>query len=142
METRRYRIFFWQKFVPLPGLLVLGGLLAVSPIAESWSRGTWYGIAGAVGLLVAVYLANAWAKSGVLVEQQRVTLHVPGGLQTIDHDDIIKVARHGRWRVRLCVDAGLPDRHRHISMDIWDAAGFVAALEQRTRATSALSRAA
>lgn len=134
MQTQRYRIFFWQKFVPLPGLAVLGALLAVSPIAGGWSREVWYAM-GAVALLaVAAYLANAWAKSTVLLDEHGITLHLPGGRTTIPYKDVIKVKVHGRWRVRLCIDAGLPGRHRHVSMDIWRAADFAGEVERRAAA--------
>ncbi|HXK34227.1 MAG TPA: hypothetical protein VNM91_09465 [Dehalococcoidia bacterium] len=131
METERFRIFFWQKFVPLPGLVVLGALLTVSPVADGWPRATWYAVVAVAIVAVAGYLANAWATSAVLLDERGITLHLPGGLTTIGYADLIRATRHGRWRVRLCVDAGLADRHRHVSMDIWDAAGFIAELERR-----------
>lgn len=134
METKRFRIFFWQKFVPLPGLVVLGALLAASPVADGWSRATWYAVGSVLLVAFAAYLANAWAKSAVRLDERGITLHLPGGLTTIGYADVIKAKLHGRWRVRLCVDAGLPDRHRHVSMDIWDAAGFVDELECRAAA--------
>lgn len=124
----RFRIFFWQKLVPLIVLPVFVGFFALSPATSGWSRRTWL-VAGAVlAVAVALYLFNVWRKSVVLLDADGLTIYGADGLETWRYFDLLKVRRFGEYRVRMCFDVGLSDQHMHVTLDVFGADAFVAAL--------------
>src|SRR5438552_2186313 len=103
-DRRHFRVFFWQKFIPLFPLPVLAGFLAISPLTEGWSRAAWMLAAGLLVLAVATYLASAWIKSDVVLADDGLTLHGTGGRQTWPIEKLLKVRQIGKYRVRMCFD--------------------------------------
>ncbi len=125
---RVFRIFFWQKFVPLTALPVFALLLAISPIVDGWSRTAWI-IAGALtASAVAMYLLRAWLRADVVLDEDGMTYFGTGGRQTWPHAKLLKVKQIGKYRVRMCYDPDLPDKHMHISFDLFHSDDFTDAL--------------
>jgi hypothetical protein len=123
-----FRIFFWQKVVPLLALPVLGGFIAISPVVDGWSQTTWL-IAGSVivaGILT--YLAVHWQRSAVILDQGGMRFYGVGGWQTWPHEKLLKIKLVGKFRARMCYDPGIENKHMHITFDLFDSRGFEDAL--------------
>jgi hypothetical protein len=136
MEPERYRIFIWQKVVPLIGVPVFAALLLIWPVTQSWSRGMWIALAVAGGAVIVLHLATAWRHSLVRLDDDGVTLNHGGIDQTWPWDKITGLRQFGAYRVRLCVEAGGQNGHTHISVDMWHADAFCEAIfEWREHAT-------
>jgi hypothetical protein len=131
METLRFRILLWQKIVPLLALPVFGLFFVVSPVTEGWSRTAWYVAGGAVGAAVAVYLWLAWRVSSVQLDDVGLTLSGSSGRETWPYEKLIKVKQTGAFRVRMCFDPDIPDKHMHITFDLVDSNRFVDTLLDR-----------
>jgi signal transduction histidine kinase len=127
-ERRTFRIFFWQKFVPLTALPFFALLLAVSPIDDEWSRTGWIAAGALTAAIVGVYLLSAWLRSGVILNEEGLMYHAADGRQTWPHDKLLKVKLIGNFRVRMCYDPGIPDKHMHISFDLIHPGDFINAL--------------
>jgi hypothetical protein len=125
MEPERFRLFFWQKFIPLLALPILGFMAALSPAVQSWGPTGWTIAGVVVGLAIAAYLANAWLRSLVSLDAEGLTL--PGG-DVYPHAKLLKVKQMGQYRARMCYDPDIPDKHMHVTLDLVDADGFVDAL--------------
>lgn len=123
-----FRIMFWQKLVPLLALPVLAGFIAVSPVVDGWSRTMWVTAAGLVASAVLAYLALHWLRSGVTLDEDGLTFFSSGRWQTWPHEKLLKVKLIGKFRARMCYDPGIPDKHMHISLDLFDPVAFEAAL--------------
>ena len=109
-DTARFRIFFWQKVIPLLALPVFAVFVIASPLTDGWST-TAGTISGAiVGLALALYLLNAWRRAAVRLDGQGLTLYLVEGLQTWPYEKLLKVKQIGRYRVRMCFDPDVPDR--------------------------------
>ena len=91
-DRRHFRVFFWQKFIPLFPLPVLAGFLAISPLTEGWSGTAWTLAAALLVLAVATYLASAWIKSDVVLADDGLTLYGTGGRQTWPVEKLLKVS--------------------------------------------------
>jgi hypothetical protein len=130
-ENARFRIFFWQKLTPLLTLPVFALFVVVSPLTDGWGRTTWWLLGGAAGTLVALYLLNAWRRASVRLDHDGLTLYLVEGLQTWPYAKLLKVKQIGRYRVRMCFDPDVPDRHMHISIDLLDSDRFVEELLDR-----------
>lgn len=128
MEPEKFRIYFWQKVAPLFVLPVFGGMLALTPWGRGWPIEVWYGIGGVAGALVVVYLVVSWVKSVVVLDERGLTVRTGEGVQTWPYEKLIKVKQIGKYRVRMCWDPGIVDQHLHMSIDLWNADGFVDAL--------------
>lgn len=129
MGRERFRIFIWQKVVPLAGVPVFVLLLTIWPVTGSWSRAQWTAVAVAGGLAIGAYLLSAWRRATVTLDEEGVTLFHEGTVQTWPWEKLLGVRQYGRYRVRLCVDAGGPAAHQHISVDMWRADAFADALD-------------
>jgi hypothetical protein len=126
-----FRILFWQKFAPLFALPVFALVLRFSPITAGWSRTGWEIAGVVVGLAVAAYLLDAWLKSDVRLDDAGVTLYLGRQKETWPYEKLLKVKQIGGYRVRMCFDPDIPDKHMHISVDLFDSNGFVDALLDR-----------
>jgi hypothetical protein len=127
-ERRQFWIFFWQKFVPLLALPVLGLFVAISPVVDGWSQTMWVIAAALVGSAIATYLFKAWLNSAVTLDEQGMTYIGGGKPVTWPHEKLINVKQAGKYRVRMCYDSGTPGLHMHITFDLFDADGFTDAL--------------
>ena len=123
-----FRIFFWQKVVPLLALPVLAGFVAFSPVVDGWSQTMWIIAAALVGGAVLAYLALHWLRSGITLDKDGLTFFSTGRWQTWPHEKLLKVKLIGKFRARMCYDPGIPDKHMHISFDLFDSTGFRDAL--------------
>jgi hypothetical protein len=112
-------------------LPVFAMFVVVSPLTADWGRTAWTAAGALVGLGVAAYLANVWRTSGVQLDNAGVSLHLPGGRQTWPYDKLLKVTQIGRYRVKMCFDPGIPDKHMHIKVDLVSSDRFVDALLDR-----------
>ncbi|HLB24645.1 MAG TPA: hypothetical protein VJP07_11170 [Dehalococcoidia bacterium] len=128
MERRTFRIFFWQKFVPLSALPVFALLLAISPIVDGWSLTAWIAAGVLAALAVGAYLLQAWLRSPVVLDEDGLTFRGSDGRQTWKHEKLLKVKQIGKYRVRMCYDPGIPDKHMHVTFDLFDSDGFTDAL--------------
>jgi len=126
-----FRIFFWQKFAPLFALPVFALILWFSPITAGWDRTGWEIAGGVVGLAIAAYLLDAWLKSDVRLDDAGVTLYFGRRKETWPYEKLLKVKQIGQYRVRMCFDPDIPDKHMHISVDLFNSNGFVDALLDR-----------
>lgn len=124
VEPRTFRIFFWQKVVPLLALPVLAGFIAVSPVVDGWSRTMWIIAAVLVGLAVLTYLAINWLRAAVTLDEDGLRFYGVGGWQQWPHDKLLKIKTIGRFRARMCYDPGIKDKHMHITFDLFDLHGF------------------
>ncbi len=132
METVRFRILLWQKIVPLLALPVFGLFFFVSPVTEGWSRTGWYVAGGVVAVAIAVYLWMAWRTSSVELNDTGLTLWGPsGGRETWPYEKLLKVKQTGAFRVRMCFDPDILDKHMHITFDLVDSNRFVDLLLDR-----------
>jgi hypothetical protein len=131
-QTEHFRMFFWQKFIPLLALPVLAAPLAVSPLTDGWALTTW-AVAGAlVAAGVGVYLVNVWRKSDVVLDDGGMTLYIDNRREVWPYGKLIGVKQVGQYRVRMCYDVDRDDgQHLHISVDFWDSDGFTDALLDR-----------
>lgn len=141
MDTLHFRIFFWQKLVPLIALPAAVVLIAVSPFASGKPPLVW--VAGAVALAVATvaYAWNIWRKSEILLDKTGLTLHLLGTLQTWPYGKLWQVKQFGKYRVRMCFDPGFDDNedkhtHMHITVDVFGSDAFVDALLDRYESTT------
>ena len=131
MEPERFRLLIWMKLLPLLGLPVPGLFLAISPVSDGWGASTWYALGAIAAIGAAAYAWRTWSRSVVLLDDDGMTLHLPGGVQTWPYEKLLKYRRIGKYRVRMCFDPGRPDAphlHMHISADFTDAQRFVDAL--------------
>lgn len=128
-QVEHFRMFFWQKFIPLLALPVLGAPLAISPLASGWSRTTWIAVGALVAAGICVYFVNVWRKSDVVLDDAGVTLYIDNALELWPYEKLIGVKQVGQYRVRMCYDVDRDDgQHLHISVDFWDSDGFTDAL--------------
>ncbi len=135
METLRFRILFWQKIVPLLALPVFGVFFVVSPVTEGWSRTAWYVAGGGVAAAIAVYLWMQWRVSSVQLDDVGLTLWGSSGKETWPYAKLLKVKQTGAFRVRMCFDPDIPDKHMHITFDLVDSNRFVDTLLDRYEET-------
>jgi hypothetical protein len=119
-----FRIFFWQKVVPLLALPVLGGFIAISPVVSGWSQTTWIIAACVVGAGVLGYLALHWSRSAVILDESGMRFYGVGGWQTWPHDKLLKIKLIGKFRARMCYDPGVENKHMHITFDLFNLTGF------------------
>ena len=136
METLRFRILFWQKLVPLLALPVFAGFFVISPVTEGWSRTAWYVAGGMVAAAIAVYLWMAWRVSSVQLDAVGLTLRGTSGIETWPYAKLLKVKQTGAFRVRMCFDPDIPDKHMHITFDLVDSNRFVDTLLDRYEETT------
>ncbi len=130
-DAEYFRIFFWQKFVPILALPVFAFLLAIAPVTNSWTIVTWCVVGGIVACGIAVYLAKAWQRSSVVLDDDGLTVYGTGGWQTWPYEKLLKVKQFGKYRVKMCYDPDLPDQHMHITLDLFEVDTFVDALLDR-----------
>jgi hypothetical protein len=130
-DAEHFRIFFWQKLTPLLVLPVFVLIFAVSPVPAGWSATTWGVCAAMLGAAVTWYLWRAWRQSGVLLDDEGMTLYLGGSLETWPYRKLLKVKQIGKYRVRMCYDPDIPDKHMHITVDVFGSDGFVDALLDR-----------
>ena len=136
MGRRTFRIFFWQKFVPLSALPVFALLLAISPIVDGWSQTAWI-VAGALtASAVGMYLLQGWLRSAVVLDEDGMTYHGSGGRETWPYEKLLKVKQIGKYRVRMCYDPDIPEKHMHITFDLLNSDGFVDELLDRFEETT------
>ena len=132
METVRFRILFWQKIVPLLALPVFGLFFVVSPVTEGWSTTGWYVAGGILAAAIAVYLWMAWRVSSVELNDTGLTLWGSSGArETWPYEKLLKVKQTGAFRVRMCFDPDIPDKHMHITLDLVDSNRFTDTLLDR-----------
>lgn len=131
METLHFRIFFWQKFIPLLGAGALAAVVLVSPVTQDWSVTTWQIAGGVAGGAAAYYLFNAWRRSDVRLDETGLTVYIGATLETWPYDKLLKVRQMGQYRVKMCFDPDVPDKHMHITLDIFGSGRFVDALLDR-----------
>jgi hypothetical protein len=131
METLRFRILIWQKLTPLLTLPVFGLFFAISPVTEGWSRTGWYVAGGIVMAAIAVYLLMAWRASSVQLDEVGLTMGRSSGKETWPYEKLLKVKQTGGFRVRMCFDPDIPDKHMHITFDLVDSNRFVDTLLDR-----------
>ncbi len=131
METVRFRILFWQKLTPLLALPVFALFFIVSPVTEDWSRTEWYAAEGLVAAAIALYLWMQWRVSSVQLDDVGLTLRGSSGRETWPYEKLLKVKQTGAFRVRMCFDPDIPDKHMHITFDLVDSNRFVDTLLDR-----------
>ena len=131
METVRFRILFWQKVTPLLALPVFALFFIVSPVTDGWSRTTWYIAASVVGTAILAYLWMQWRASIIQLDDVGLTLRGSSGRETWPYDKLLKVKQTGAFRVRMCFDPDIPDKHMHITFDLVDSNRFVDTLLDR-----------
>ena len=131
METLHFRIFFWQKFTPLVALPVFALFFAVSPVGRGWSPVAWSVAGGIVGLAVAFYLWRAWRRSDTQLDAVGLTLYGSAGKMSWPYAKLLKVKQAGKYRVRMCFDPDIPDKHMHVTVDLFSSDRFVDALLDR-----------
>ena len=136
METVRFRMLFWQKIAPLFALPVFALLFIVSPVTEGWSRTWWYAAGGMVAAAIAVYLWMAWRASSIELDAVGLTLRGASGRETWPYGKLLKVRQIGGFRVRMCFDPGIPDKHMHINFDLVSSDRFVDTLLDRYAETT------
>ena len=138
METLHFRIFFWQQLVPLIALPAAIVFVAVSPFASGWSTTVWVLVALALAAGAGAYAWNIWRKSDVSLDATGLTLHFFGTRQTWPYAKLWQVKQFGKYRVRMCFDPDLEDKHvhMHITIDVFGADAFVDALLDRYEATT------
>ena len=127
-EPQTFRIFFWQKLVPLIPLPVLAFMLYITPFTQGWSQRTWAIVAAAAAGAIAFYVVKQWSRSAVRLDEGGLTLHLGRKLETWPHEKLLKVKEIGRFRARMCYDPDIPDKHMHISFDLVNRDHFVDAL--------------
>jgi len=130
-EAERFRIFFWARLYPLVALPVFGVLFVVSPVVDGWSATAWMICGGVVGACIAWYFLKLWRQSIVLLDGEGLTLYVGGTLEAWPYRKLLKVKQIGKYRVKMCYDPDIPDKHMHISVDLFDSDGFADALLDR-----------
>jgi hypothetical protein len=67
----------------------------------------------------------------VLLDDEGMTLYVGGTLEAWPYRKLLKVKQIGKYRAKMCYDPDIPDKHMHISVDLFDSDGFVDALLDR-----------
>jgi hypothetical protein len=136
VEGRTFRILFWQKVAPLVALPVFAGMLYITPFTQGWSGRTWAIVGCVAGLAIAAYIVKQWANAAVVLDADGLKVHINGKRQTWPHEKLLKVKEVGRFRARMCYDPDIPDKHMHISFDLFDRDGFIDTLldwyEERT----------
>lgn len=127
-----FRIFFWQKVIPLLGLPVLAAPLAISPLTNGWT-GTSWSVAGALlAAAILAYFVRVWQKSDVLLDADGMQVYVGSELDSWPYEKLLKVKQVGKYRVRMCYHLDREDgQHMHVTLDLWDSDGFVDALLDR-----------
>jgi hypothetical protein len=60
-----------------------------------------------------------------------MTLYLAEGLATWPYEKLLKVKQIGRYRVRMCFDPDIPEKHMHISIDLFHSDAFVEELLYR-----------
>ena len=103
-------------------------MLYITPFTQGWSPRTWAIVGGAVGGAIAFYLVRQWRRSAVRLNSAGLTLYLGGRLETWPHEKLLKVKDIGRFRARMCYDPDIPDKHMHISFDLFNRDSFVDAL--------------
>jgi len=121
-------MLIWQRFMPLPAISVLGLMLFASPVGQSWSATVWIVIGSVVAVAYGLFVFDGWRKSTVVLDDDGMTVRLPDGVQTWPFEKLIKVRQIGRYRVRMCWDPDIPNKHMHISLDMWNSDGFAEAL--------------
>jgi hypothetical protein len=131
-QPEHFRMMFWQRFVPLLALPVLGAPLAASPMTEGWPLTTW-AVAGALAAAgIGVYVAKVWRTSDVVLDVRGMTLYLGNTRDLWPYEKLIGVKKVGKYRVRMCYDVDRDDgQHMHIAVDLWDSGRFTDALLDR-----------
>jgi hypothetical protein len=130
-RPQRFRAFLWQKFVVLPALLFLAGLVYISPTGQEWSWVTWALVLTGLVVGTLAYIGASGMRFYAQLDDDGVTIHSANGEQTYAYAKILRVKEVGKYRARLCVDIDEPDKHRHVSFDLLNRDGFVDALLDR-----------
>jgi hypothetical protein len=125
VERQTFRILFWQKLVPLVPLPVFALMLYITPFTQDWSARTWAIVGAVVAGAIAAYVVKQWMRASVVLSSDGLTLFLNGRMQTWPHEKLLKVKDVGRFRARMCYDPDIPDKHMHISFDLFDRDGFV-----------------
>jgi hypothetical protein len=128
VERRVFRIMFWQKVTPLLALPVFAFMFWLAPFNDGWSGNTWIATGALVLAAAVLYLWAQWCNSAVILDEDGLTYHGRAGSETWPYEKLIKVKEVGRFRARMCYDPDIPDKHWHISFDLFDRDGFVDAL--------------
>jgi hypothetical protein len=136
MERRVFRIFFWQKLTPFAALPVFAIMFMASPIDDGWSRQTWLTAGGIFAAIVAFYLAMQWRNSDVVLDDDGLHYHVAGGRQTWPYEKLLNVRQIGKYRVKLCFDPDIPDKHWHVTFDLFNSDAFVDEMMDRYEAVT------
>ena len=131
MKTRRYRIFLWQTLIPLLVLPVFAAFLIVSPVARDWDATRWTVIGCVVAGGALAYLWNAWRNADLTLNERGVAVWVGKEQQTWPYEKLLKIKQTGKYRVRLCFDPDIPDKHMHVTADLFHADDFVDELLDR-----------
>jgi hypothetical protein len=135
-RDQHFRIFFWQKFIPLLAIPVLAAPLAVSPLTNGWSTTSWAVAGGIIGIAVAAYLLNAWRRSDVILRPEAMTLWIGSAPESWAYEKLLKVRQGGQSRVRMCFDVDRDDgQHMHVTVDMFDSDAFTDALLDRFAAS-------
>lgn len=126
MGTERFRTLFIAKLAPIVAFAPFAGLfLASSSISDGWTATTW-GLAGAAAAVAAaLYTLRLRATSYVEVDDDGIVLPVGASRERWAFDQVLNTKQLGRFRVRLCLQGDDPAMHSHISVDLFDPAGFI-----------------
>jgi len=127
----RFRIFFWQKAVPVLALAVFGLFFVLSPAARAWSMTVWAVVGGVAGAGVLLYAWNTWRQSDVTLDGKGLRVWIGPARETWPYRKLLKVKQIGKYRVRMCFDPDIPDKHMHITLDLFRSDDFVDALLDR-----------
>ena len=130
-KPQRFRAFLWQKFIVLPGVLFLAGLVYLSPTGQAWSWVTWAFVLTACVAGSLLYVAAAGMRFYAQLDGDAVTLRLASIAQSFPYAEILRVREVGKYRVRLCIDIDDPGVHRHVSFDLLNRDAFVDALLDR-----------
>jgi hypothetical protein len=128
MESQHFRMLFWQKLVILVPMPVFALMLAITPFTQSWSRTMWIVLAAVAASAILLYIVVQWLRADVLIDEDGLTFTGSDGRQTWPHEKLLKVKEIGRFRARMCYDPDIPDKHMHISLDLFRRADFTDAL--------------
>lgn len=103
-------------------------MLYITPFTRGWSMQVWVVVGALAGAAIAAYLVKQWIRAAVVLDGDGLSLHLNGEQQTWPHDKLLKVKEIGRFRARICYDPDVPDKHMHISFDLFHRDAFVDAL--------------
>ena len=130
MEKLHFHMFSWQELLPMIALPAAGVIVFRSPVGAGWSGSVWLIVIAVALVAAAAYGLRIWRRGDVQLDDDGMTLHLFGTQQTWPYEKLWQVKQVGKYRVRMCFDPELEDKHAHmhITIDIFGADAFVDAL--------------